>query len=192
MSRQMTAHERQSPMGQISGPLVQYLFDDLIFDDATQRFPEEVRNYFHVIAQDDMLQDLGIMNVDAMTYSELLQLGDIIGNVCRGIPGYQLNALPSRTMSQCDGDGKCCICMNHYAVKDVVTTLHCKHEFHRDCIRKWLEGQPNCPLCKMDIKEALEGEVNHSTEETQAETCSGDVAVSSHDVQVAQGNQSLA
>ena len=42
----------------------------------------------------------------------------------------------------------CCICLErlHHGL---VATLHCRHEFHAHCIRRWLCRALNfCPLCK--------------------------------------------
>ena len=42
----------------------------------------------------------------------------------------------------------CCICLDDL-YRGSVTTLECGHEFHPDCIRRWLvRGQNFCPLCK--------------------------------------------
>ncbi|KAL1555791.1 RING-H2 finger protein ATL63-like [Salvia divinorum] len=42
----------------------------------------------------------------------------------------------------------CCICLGDL-YRGSVTALDCRHEFHSDCIRRWLvRGQNFCPLCK--------------------------------------------
>lgn len=42
----------------------------------------------------------------------------------------------------------CCICLERL-YRGLVATLDCRHEFHGDCIRRWLVGGHNsCPLCK--------------------------------------------
>ncbi|KAL1555786.1 putative late blight resistance protein R1B-17 [Salvia divinorum] len=42
----------------------------------------------------------------------------------------------------------CCMCLDDL-YRGSVTTLDCRHEFHSDCIRRWLaRGQNFCPLCK--------------------------------------------
>ncbi|XP_047949561.1 E3 ubiquitin-protein ligase MBR1-like [Salvia hispanica] len=47
-----------------------------------------------------------------------------------------------------DKEKVCCICLDDlYRVS--VTSLDCRHEFHPDCIRRWLVcGENFCPLCK--------------------------------------------
>ncbi|KAL1555803.1 hypothetical protein AAHA92_11502 [Salvia divinorum] len=42
----------------------------------------------------------------------------------------------------------CCICLDGL-YRGSVTALDCGHEFHPDCIRRWLvRGENFCPLCK--------------------------------------------
>merc|ERR1719494_283398 len=56
---------------------------------------------------------------------------------------------------------ECCICMELYATEDEIRRTPCKHVFHGDCLRNWLKTQRTCPLCRIDLQEALEaGEVD--------------------------------
>ncbi|KAL1555782.1 RING-type E3 ubiquitin transferase [Salvia divinorum] len=49
---------------------------------------------------------------------------------------------------QHDEEEACCICLDDLH-RGSVTTLDCRHEFHSDCIRRWLvRGKNFCPLCK--------------------------------------------
>jgi hypothetical protein len=52
-----------------------------------------------------------------------------------------------------EGDPECRICMVPYAEGEDVTALPCsdKHHFHSDCIARWLEITPNCPICRTDF-----------------------------------------
>jgi len=45
----------------------------------------------------------------------------------------------------------CAICMQAYQVGEKVRTLPCQHEFHVDCVDKWLPMKRECPLCRHDI-----------------------------------------
>lgn len=42
---------------------------------------------------------------------------------------------------------QCTICCEDYKETDKLTVFDCKHQFHDDCIRKWLEIKSVCPLC---------------------------------------------
>ncbi|KAL1555798.1 putative late blight resistance protein R1B-17 [Salvia divinorum] len=49
---------------------------------------------------------------------------------------------------QDENEEVCCICLDDLH-RGSVTTLDCRHEFHADCIRRWLVcGESFCPLCK--------------------------------------------
>ncbi|ETO13543.1 hypothetical protein RFI_23825 [Reticulomyxa filosa] len=45
----------------------------------------------------------------------------------------------------------CAVCMADYVEGDVINTLPCGHEFHKDCVAKWLPIKKICPLCRHDI-----------------------------------------
>eukprot|EP00038_Savillea_parva_P008743 m.178871 g.178871 ORF g.178871 m.178871 type:complete len:499 (+) comp14643_c0_seq1:113-1609(+) len=49
----------------------------------------------------------------------------------------------------------CCICIADFQRHDRLCVLPCKHTFHKDCIGRWLHGNRGCPLCKMDVYEAM-------------------------------------
>jgi hypothetical protein len=42
----------------------------------------------------------------------------------------------------------CPICLDDYKIGEVLKIISCKHVFHRDCIKKWLQNNPVCPLCR--------------------------------------------
>jgi hypothetical protein len=50
-----------------------------------------------------------------------------------------------------DENKRCTICLEDFIVKDIVIYLPCFHFFHKECIIKWIEQNPICPLCKFDI-----------------------------------------
>ncbi|XP_042215719.1 protein goliath-like [Homarus americanus] len=50
------------------------------------------------------------------------------------------------TESEC-----CAVCIEPYQVSDIVRTLPCQHEFHKNCVDPWLLEHRTCPMCKMDI-----------------------------------------
>lgn len=52
---------------------------------------------------------------------------------------------------------QCNICMEDYVTGDTLTTLHCKHVFHKSCIQNWLcKERVTCPVCRKDMRETLE------------------------------------
>ena len=45
---------------------------------------------------------------------------------------------------------ECLICRTEMDCNDKseVLALHCGHEYHTDCVRKWLEKKSECPYCR--------------------------------------------
>ncbi|OMJ26415.1 putative RING finger protein [Smittium culicis] len=50
-----------------------------------------------------------------------------------------------------DPKKECGICMDEYAESDTAIVLECHHEFHEDCILKWLRVNGTCPICRILI-----------------------------------------
>ncbi len=50
-------------------------------------------------------------------------------------------------------DPICCICLEDYKHNDLLRFLPCidQHNFHLNCIDKWLKINKRCPLCRKDI-----------------------------------------
>lgn len=101
------------------------------------------------------------LDVDNMTYEELLELGDKIGHVSTGLADDQigrclrktklrvLNELPSQHVSA-EIEGKCSICQEEYEVEEEVGKLECGHAYHLHCIKQWLVRKNACPVCKAE------------------------------------------
>ncbi|KAF5444904.1 hypothetical protein F2P56_033996 [Juglans regia] len=93
------------------------------------------------------------LDVDNMSYEELLALEERIGNVSTGLSEETiLNRLRQRKCSiavgsQLDAE-PCCICQEEYNEGDDLGTLECGHNFHADCIKQWLMQKNLCPVCK--------------------------------------------
>jgi len=48
-----------------------------------------------------------------------------------------------------DEDEKNCpICLKNFEQDDIVNNLPCKHRFHSDCIKQWLQKTNSCPVCR--------------------------------------------
>lgn len=45
----------------------------------------------------------------------------------------------------------CAICMQDYKENDELRILPCGHEFHCECVDKWLPMKKICPLCRHDV-----------------------------------------
>ncbi|KAL8214460.1 hypothetical protein R6Q57_003909 [Mikania cordata] len=95
------------------------------------------------------------LDIDDMSYEELLALGERIGSVSTGL-SENLISKCLRESIYCSSDqghdeGRCVICLEEYANMDNVGMLKgCKHDFHVGCIKKWLSMKNLCPICKSE------------------------------------------
>ncbi|KAJ1397378.1 Zinc finger, RING-type [Sesbania bispinosa] len=93
------------------------------------------------------------LDVDNMSYEELLALEERIGNVSTGLSEetilklLKLKKYSIETGSQLDAE-PCCVCQEDYSDGDDIGTLDCGHDFHNNCIKQWLMHKNLCPICK--------------------------------------------
>lgn len=50
---------------------------------------------------------------------------------------------------------ECCICMMEYKEGEVIVATPCEHVFHKRCCQEWFQLSRTCPVCRMDVPEAL-------------------------------------
>ncbi|EPS72630.1 hypothetical protein M569_02127, partial [Genlisea aurea] len=99
------------------------------------------------------------LDVDEMSYEELLDLGDRIGYVGTGL---QEDEIPKclRIIKQYSAstqfnnaaaaqrDWKCSICQEKCIGDNEICVLECEHPHHVECIKQWLMKKNSCPICK--------------------------------------------
>ncbi|KAL3640752.1 hypothetical protein CASFOL_015720 [Castilleja foliolosa] len=105
----------------------------------------------------DRYRDLRL-DVDNMSYEELLELGDRIGYVSTGLREDEITHCLRKTkratledlLLHCDlgTDRKCSICQEEYEGDDETGKLNCGHFYHMYCIKQWLGQKNACPICK--------------------------------------------
>ncbi|KAL1198673.1 putative E3 ubiquitin-protein ligase RHG1A [Cardamine amara subsp. amara] len=93
------------------------------------------------------------LDVDNMSYEELLALEERIGDVCTGVNeetiSNRLNQRKYKINTKSPQDAEpCCICQEEYTEGEDMGTLECGHEFHSQCIKEWLKQKNLCPICK--------------------------------------------
>ncbi|XVF50613.1 hypothetical protein PTKIN_Ptkin04bG0115600 [Pterospermum kingtungense] len=100
------------------------------------------------------------LDIDNMTYEQLLELGDKIGYVNTGlkedeisrclrkIKGSIMNDLAPNILVHTDK--KCSICQEEYEADEEMGKLYCGHSFHIQCIKQWLVHKNTCPVCKTE------------------------------------------
>uniref|UniRef100_A0A1J3E9Y0 RING-type E3 ubiquitin transferase n=1 Tax=Noccaea caerulescens TaxID=107243 RepID=A0A1J3E9Y0_NOCCA len=94
------------------------------------------------------------LDVDNMSYEELLALGERIGDVSTGLSEEViLKAMKQHKHTSSAAESHqdmepCCVCQEEYAEGDDLGTLGCGHEFHTACVKQWLVLKNLCPICK--------------------------------------------
>ncbi|XP_068653604.1 E3 ubiquitin-protein ligase MBR2-like [Aristolochia californica] len=99
------------------------------------------------------------LDIDNMSYEELLALEEQMGTVSTALSGeelsnslkrcfYQAIALDGGILSNVDDDIKCSICQEEYEEGDEIGKLRCEHGYHVNCIHQWLRLKNWCPICK--------------------------------------------
>ncbi|XP_075501735.1 E3 ubiquitin-protein ligase MBR2-like isoform X2 [Primulina tabacum] len=92
------------------------------------------------------------LDVDNMSYEELLALEERIGNVSTGLSEDKIFASMKQRKYRVFGVAlnlvPCCICQEEYIDGDDIGISDCGHEFHVNCIKQWLTLKNLCPICK--------------------------------------------
>ncbi|KAK6921696.1 Zinc finger, RING-type [Dillenia turbinata] len=98
------------------------------------------------------------LDVDNMTYEELLELSDRIGYVGSGLREEKIASCLSKSNFstldsfashfKTDEAWKCSICQEEYVRDDELGKLGCDHSYHMYCIKQWLLRKNACPICK--------------------------------------------
>ncbi|KAK8448487.1 hypothetical protein SEVIR_7G019200v4 [Setaria viridis] len=95
------------------------------------------------------------LDVDNMSYEELLALGERIGYVNTGLSEEKIMSTLTqwkyaiRPLEDAPtGVEPCCICQEDYVEGEDLGRLDCGHDFHTVCIKQWLVIKNLCPICK--------------------------------------------
>ncbi|KAH0864102.1 hypothetical protein HID58_081313 [Brassica napus] len=91
------------------------------------------------------------LDVDNMSYEQLLELGDRIGYVNTGLKESEIRRCLRKinpSVSNTLADRKCSICQDEYERECQVGKLDCGHSFHVQCVKQWLSRKNACPVCK--------------------------------------------
>uniref|UniRef100_A0A0E0L5D1 RING-type E3 ubiquitin transferase n=2 Tax=Oryza punctata TaxID=4537 RepID=A0A0E0L5D1_ORYPU len=96
------------------------------------------------------------LDVDNMTYEELLDLEDRIGYVSTGLHDDEISR-SLRTFKYSAFNPKhfatevernCSICQEEFEANQETGRLICGHSYHVQCIKQWLSRKNTCPVCK--------------------------------------------
>lgn len=126
---------------------------------ALLEFPDHYEVENHIDHHRDMRLD-----IEDMSYEELLALGEHIGNVSTGLSEEKISSLLKvktylsspisinlEEAACIDQESESCIiCQDDYKNKDEIGILDCGHEYHADCLKKWLRRKNVCAICKCE------------------------------------------
>ncbi|EOA30402.1 hypothetical protein CARUB_v10013526mg [Capsella rubella] len=102
------------------------------------------------------------LDIEDMSYEELLALSDQIGTVKTGLSEEDVKNLLKRRTSLATRinleeapstdleEDSCTICQENYKNQDKIATLDCMHLYHTECLQKWLVIKNVCPICKAE------------------------------------------
>lgn len=121
----------------------------------------DISGYHEVGHSVDHHRDMRL-DIDHMSYEELLALGEQIGSVGSGLSDdFILEHLKTRvyasSKSSSDSEdtspadqelNSCVICQINYDDEEQIGVLDCGHEYHVECVKKWLIVKNTCPVCK--------------------------------------------
>ncbi|KAF8696089.1 hypothetical protein HU200_036979 [Digitaria exilis] len=99
------------------------------------------------------------LDVDNMTYEELLELGDKIGYVNTGLREEEITRSIRKVKHPSLGsfrfatemEKKCSICQEEFESNEEMGRLNCGHSYHVYCIKQWLSQKNTCPVCKTAV-----------------------------------------
>ncbi|AQK46662.1 E3 ubiquitin-protein ligase MBR2 [Zea mays] len=121
--------------------------------DERTRLRNEYSIFYGGVDIHDRHRDMRL-DIDNMSYEELLALEERIGNVGTGLSEEAVIRLlkqrkfSSWTLKASLDPEPCCICQEEYADGDDLGKLDCGHDFHAGCIKQWLVVKNVCPICK--------------------------------------------
>ncbi|KAK9065271.1 hypothetical protein SSX86_016654 [Deinandra increscens subsp. villosa] len=102
------------------------------------------------------------LDVDSMSYEELLELGDKIGYVSTGLREDEIRRCVRKTKPPTNKSSssriptemqwKCTICQEEHEGEDEIGKLECGHFYHMYCIKQWLGQKKTCPICKAAVE----------------------------------------
>ncbi|GJN15125.1 hypothetical protein PR202_gb02016 [Eleusine coracana subsp. coracana] len=109
----------------------------------------------------DQYQDWRL-DVDNMTYEELLDLEDRMGYVSTGLREDEIlqslrmvKHTPFNTKHfSTEMDRRCSICQEEFEAGEEIGKLSCGHNYHVHCIKQWLSRKNSCPVCKTAVSKA--------------------------------------
>lgn len=117
--------------------------------DSTEN-PERLQAITQNLTQDDV-------DPDNMSYEQLQSLSESIGSENKGLPEELISRLPtfkykSGIFSKRKNE-ECVICCMVYSSGERLISLPCAHQYHSECIKRWLSLKKQCPVCQTEVQD---------------------------------------
>jgi Ring finger domain len=98
-------------------------------------------------------------NFNGDDYEMLQQLDEGINSTtARGASEESISRLPLHTIRSSELQSRseshansCSVCLGQFQEGETVRTLPCLHQFHQDCVDRWLVQKATCPVCKASL-----------------------------------------
>lgn len=117
------------------------------------RNPLEHRNYIDDFPDEDIIEEeQSHFHESEFAFSEISQDNDQVITMSK----QQLKQLKKKRIGE--SSSYCIVCHDKYQRNEVIRVLPCQHFFHYKCLKPWFRKSNACPLCRMDIKSALENQ----------------------------------
>jgi len=81
-------------------------------------------------------------------FYELIYIFINIFDCCNIHESLNENIFFIKTYGSLPNETECSICIEKYTDADNVISLQCNHNFHKECIEKWLNINLSCPYCR--------------------------------------------
>ncbi|XP_076934947.1 uncharacterized protein LOC143601418 [Bidens hawaiensis] len=93
------------------------------------------------------------LDVDHMSYEQLLELGEKIGYVSTGLREDEIRRCVKKAKPPLNTENqwKCTICQEEHEGEEEIGKLECGHLYHMYCIKEWLRQKKTCPICKAAV-----------------------------------------
>ncbi|XP_071929528.1 E3 ubiquitin ligase BIG BROTHER-related isoform X4 [Coffea arabica] len=83
--------------------------------------------------------------------------GEAVGHESKGLSEVLIARLPTfkykTGLFSKKRKKECVICCSEYKSGARLTTLPCAHQYHSECITRWLKLNKNCPVCQEEVRE---------------------------------------
>lgn len=109
------------------------------------------------------------------SYEDFINIMERMGTVNRSATDEEIDSLPSHQFADksngknsakaqagssstsngdnAEQDDKCAICLGDYEQDEEVKNMPCGHQFHSECLGRWLKINRTCPICKQSLRQ---------------------------------------